>query len=192
CTIREVGKRQVSLECVERLRIAAPPPDIDYLFAPLKGARLDYLAQKATEMGVRRLRPVLTRRTISARINMERLRANVIEAAEQCNLVWLPQVAEPAALPAVIEGWEPGRWLVYCDEHAPSANPVAALRSLAAGPIAVLIGPEGGFAAEEQALLRGLPFVTPISLGPRILRADTAAVAVLAIVQSVRGDWNGR
>ena len=109
CVINDVGKRHVSLVCLERLRVSAPPPDIDYLFAPLKGARLDYLAQKATEMGVRRLRPVLTRRTISARVNMDRLRSNVIEAAEQCDLVWLPTVGEPQAMPDVIGSWEPGR-----------------------------------------------------------------------------------
>lgn len=190
CTIVEAGRRHAVLHCDERLRVAVPPPDIDYLFAPLKTARLDYLAQKATEMGVRRLRPVLTSRTIAARVNLARLRANVIEAAEQCDLVWLPEVAELESLRRVIAGWEPGRRLVYCDEDAPSADPVAALRPLARGPLAVFIGPEGGFSPDEQVLLRGLPFVTPISLGPRILRADTAAVAALTLVQAVLGDWS--
>jgi 16S rRNA (uracil1498-N3)-methyltransferase len=189
CLIEEIGRRHVSLSCDELLRSPVPPPDIDYLFAPLKSARLDYLAQKATEMGVRRLRPVLTRRTISTRVNLDRLRANVIEAAEQCNLVWLPEVAEPAGLDAVLDRWEYGRRLIYCDEHAPIADAITALKTLPAGPIAVLIGPEGGFAPEERRQLSGLPFVTPISLGPRVLRSDTAAVAALAVVQSVLGDW---
>ena len=147
------------------------------------------MVQKATELGARRLRPVITQRTIAERVNLERMKANVIEAAEQCNLVFVPEVMEPVKLPKLLHGWEPGRALVYCDETAAIANPLDALRSLQA-PAAVLIGPEGGFTDEEKALLKSLPFVTAISLGPRIMRADTAAVAALTLVQAVLGDWH--
>ena len=166
-----------------------PPPDIDYVFAPLKHARLDYVVQKATELGARRLRPVITQRTIAERVNLERMTANVIEAAEQCNLVFVPEVHEPVKLPKLLHEWEQGRALVYCDETAAIANPVEALKPLKA-PAAILIGPEGGFTVEEKALLKSCAFVTAISLGPRIMRADTAAVAALTLVQAVLGDWH--
>jgi 16S rRNA (uracil1498-N3)-methyltransferase len=184
-----VRKREVTLRCERKLRDAAPPADIDYLFAPLKHARLDYLAQKATEMGVGRLRPVITRRTIAERVNLERLRSNVIEAAEQCNLVGLPEILEPEPLDRIILAWDPARRLIYGDETAPPANPISVLAKLKRGPLALLIGPEGGFTPEEHALLRGKEFAAAISLGPRILRADTAAVAALALVQAMLGDW---
>jgi 16S rRNA (uracil1498-N3)-methyltransferase len=185
-----VRKRDLTLKCDRKLREAQPPPDIDYLFAPLKHARLDYLAQKATEMGAGRLRPVITRLTIAERVNVERLKSNVIEAAEQCNLVGLPEVLEPEPLDRVIAGWEASRRLIYCDEGKPHADPLSVLRSIQRGPLAVLVGPEGGFAPEEQRLLRNQSFVSAISLGPRIMRADTAAVAALALVQAVLGDWS--
>lgn len=185
-----VNKRHLTLKCDRKLRESQPPPDIDYLFAPLKHARLDYLAQKATEMGAGRLRPVITRRTIAERVNVERLKSNVIEAAEQCNLVGLPEVLEPEPLDRLIAGWDASRWLIYCDEGEPSAAPLSVLKSIRRGPLAVLVGPEGGFAPEEQRLLRNQSFITAISLGPRILRADTAAVAALALVQAVLGDWS--
>ncbi|MFT3989363.1 16S rRNA (uracil(1498)-N(3))-methyltransferase [Aestuariivirga sp.] len=183
-----VGKKEVSLRCERRVADAVAPPDIDYIFAPLKHARLDYVVQKAVELGARRLRPIITHRTVAERVNMERMRANVIEAAEQCNLVFVPEVLEPQKLAAVLAGWESGRRLIYCDETAAIANPVTALKE-ARTPAAVLIGPEGGFTAEEKQALTRLPFVTAISLGPRIMRADTAAVAALALVQAVLGDW---
>jgi 16S rRNA (uracil1498-N3)-methyltransferase len=187
--IVEARKRDLVLKCERKLRDAQPLPDIDYLFAPLKHARLDYLAQKATEMGAGRLRPVITRRTIAERMNVDRFKSNVIEAAEQCNLVGLPVVLEPEPLDRVIAGWDDLRRLIYCDEVAPAANPLRVLKEIEPGPLAVLIGPEGGFAPEEQKLLRNQKFVTAISLGPRIMRADTAAVAALALVQAVLGDW---
>jgi 16S rRNA (uracil1498-N3)-methyltransferase len=187
--IVSVRKRDLTLRCERKLRDPKPPPDIDYLFSPIKHARLDYLAQKATELGAGRLRPVITRRTISERINIERLKLNVVEAAEQCNLVGLPQVLDPEPLDKVIASWNPARHLIYCDETA-SANPLPVLHKLKRGPLAVLVGPEGGFAPEEQDLLRSQRFVTGISLGPRIMRADTAAVAALTLVQAVLGDWN--
>ena len=184
-----VTKKGASVR-LERLAAAVSlPPDIDYCFAPLKHARLDYVVQKATELGARRLRPVITQRTIAERVNMERMRANVVEAAEQCNLVFVPEVEEPMKLPKMLQDWEPGRALVHCDETASIADPLAALARLKA-PAAVLIGPEGGFTADEKALLASLSFVTAISLGPRIMRADTAAVAALSLVQAVLGDWH--
>jgi len=184
-----VSKKGASLRCERQVSGVKPPPDIDYCFAPLKHARLDYVVQKATELGARRLRPVITQRTIAERVNLERMRANVIEAAEQCNLVFVPEVTEPVKLTQLLTQWEQGRALVYCDETAAIANPVEALKPLHA-PAAVLIGPEGGFTGEEKSLLTSLPFVTAISLGPRIMRADTAAVAALTLVQSMLGDWN--
>ena len=182
------SKKDARLRCERQVSAVTPPPDIDYCFAPLKHARLDYVVQKATELGARRLRPVITQRTIAERVNMERMRANVIEAAEQCNLVFVPEVMEPVKLTKLIAEWEQGRALVYCDETAAIANPLEALKPLHA-PAAVLIGPEGGFTAEEKTLLTSLPFVTAISLGPRIMRADTAAVAAMTLVQAVLGDW---
>lgn len=183
------GKKSVALRCERRLSDVKPPPDVDFLFAPLKHVRLDYLVQKATELGARRLRPIITARTIVERINLGRMRANAVEAAEQCNLVFVPEVAEPLRFQTVLNTWEPTRVIVYCDETALIADPLEALRPLKL-PAAVLIGPEGGFTDEERRQLRGLPFVTPISLGPRIMRADTAAVAALTLVQAALGDWS--
>jgi 16S rRNA (uracil1498-N3)-methyltransferase len=184
-----VSKKHVSLRCERLVADVSPPPDIDYIFAPLKHARLDYVVQKATELGARRLRPVITQRTIAERVNLERMTANVIEAAEQCNLVFVPEVHEPVKLPKLLAEWEQGRALIYCDETAAIANPIEALKPLKA-PAAVLIGPEGGFTIEEKAHLKSLAFVTAISLGPRIMRADTAAVAALTLVQAALGDWH--
>jgi 16S rRNA (uracil1498-N3)-methyltransferase len=190
CTIETAGKRDGAVTCTEQTAGHREPPDLDYLFAPLKHARLDYMAQKATEMGVRRLRPVFTTRTVAQRINLDRLKANTIEAAEQCNMVTVPEVLPPESLDAVLERWDPVRRLIVCDEAAPIADPIAALKSLPPGPLALLIGPEGGFSEAELEALRALDFVTAISLGPRIMRADTAAVAALALVQAVHGDWS--
>lgn len=184
-----VNKKGASLRCERQVSAVKPPPDIDYCFAPLKHARLDYVVQKATELGARRLRPVITQRTIAERVNLERMKANVVEAAEQCNLVFVPEVMEPVKLPTLLQAWEQGRALVHCDETAAAANPLESLAALRT-PAAVLIGPEGGFTEEEKRLLASLPFVTAISLGPRIMRADTAAVAALTLVQAVLGDWH--
>lgn len=182
----------------DQLEISAPTrpqdrlPDLTYAFAPLKHARLDYMVQKAVEMGASTLQPVLTRFTQATRVNSERMRANVIEAAEQCGILSIARVAEPAPLDRWLAGRDAGRLLVFCDEAAEAANPVAALRAEAAPPgIDVLVGPEGGFAGEERALLLRQPATLRLSLGPRILRADTAAVAALALVQAVLGDWRG-
>jgi 16S rRNA (uracil1498-N3)-methyltransferase len=151
--------------------------------------RLDYLVQKVTEMGAARLRPVLTHRTTPERVNLERMRANCIEAAEQCGILRIPEVSEPRKLDAVLADWDAGRSLIYCDAAGEQRCPFTTLACVAPGPLALLVGPEGGFDAGERALLASKPFVTRISLGPRILRADTAAVAALALVNAVLGDW---
>lgn len=183
-----VTRKAMSVICENQLAEAAPPPDIDFLFAPLKHARLDYLVQKATELGARRLRPVYTARTIVDRVNLDRMKSNAVEAAEQCNLVYVPEVLEPEKLDRVLAAWDPGRALIYCDERSDGEGTLSLLKGLSL-PAALLIGPEGGFTAEEREGLRRLPFVTAISLGPRIMRADTAGTAALALVQAVLGDW---
>jgi 16S rRNA (uracil1498-N3)-methyltransferase len=190
------GKR-AALKIGERTRPQTPAGDLHYLFAPLKHARLDYLVQKAVEMGVSRLQPILTRHTQTARINLGRMRANAVEAAEQCGILTLPEIGEPLPLERSLAVRAPQRLLVFCDEDAEMADPLAALRAAGrasaggAPPLAVLVGPEGGFAEEERQLLLRQPNLVRLPLGPRILRADTAAVAALALVQSVLGDWRG-
>jgi 16S rRNA (uracil1498-N3)-methyltransferase len=186
--ISTVTKKLVEVRIERNTATVKPPPDIDYLFAPLKHARLDYMVQKATELGARRLRPVITQRTITERVNLDRMKANAIEAAEQCNLVFVPEVLEPLNLAKVLASWDVSRRLIYCDETASVANPIEALKGTTP-PAAVLVGPEGGFTIEERQHLKSLPFVTAISLGPRIMRADTVAIAALAVVQAAIGDW---
>jgi 16S rRNA (uracil1498-N3)-methyltransferase len=183
-----VVKKSVHVRLEKRTADVKLPADIDYLFAPLKHARLDYMVQKATELGARRLRPVITQRTISERVKLDRMKANAIEAAEQCNLVFVPEVLEPLPLSKVLADWDGSRRLIFCDETAEVANPVEALKRVSV-PAAVLVGPEGGFTFEERELLKSLKFVTAISLGPRIMRADTVAIAALAVVQATLGDW---
>jgi len=187
----EGRKRPDGLTIVARTRPQDRLPDIAYVFAPLKHARLDYMVQKAVEMGASRLQPVLTRHTQVSRVNVERMRANVIEAAEQCSILSLSEVAEPVALDRFLDKRETSRLLVFCDEVADIGNPIEALQQgvTATGGIDVLIGPEGGFAEEERALLLRQPKTLRLSLGPRILRADTAGVAALALVQAALGDW---
>jgi 16S rRNA (uracil1498-N3)-methyltransferase len=183
------GKRALTAVIGERMREQPRPSDLHFLFAPLKHARLDYLVQKAVEMGAARLQPVITRHTQVARVNLDRMRANVIEAAQQCGILTLPEVAEPVTFKAAIGPADTDRLLVFCDEDAEVKDPMAALAARAGLPLAVLIGPEGGFAEEERDALLKRPNVVRIALGPRILRADTAAVAALALVQAVLGDW---
>jgi 16S rRNA (uracil1498-N3)-methyltransferase len=147
------------------------------------------MVQKATEMGVARLRPVLTRYTTPDRVNSERMRTNAIEAAEQCGILRIPEVHAPERLENVVAVWDAARPLIFCDEGSEERCPFTALAKLQPGPLALLVGPEGGFDEAERTLLASKPFVTRISLGPRILRADTAAVAALALVNAVLGDW---
>jgi 16S rRNA (uracil1498-N3)-methyltransferase len=173
-----------------RTRAQETPPDVDYLFAPLKHARLDYMAQKAVEMGARRLRPLITRHTQVARVNLDRLRANAIEACEQCGVIWVPEIVPVAPLGEALRGWPPERLLVFCDEETEQASPLDALGSARAdNGVGLLIGPEGGFDDDERAAILSAPRVLRLSLGPRILRADTAAVAALALIQATLGDW---
>jgi len=186
-------KRPDSLEILSQTRPQDRLPDIAYVFAPLKHARLDYMVQKAVEMGASQLQPVLTRFTQVSRVNGERMRANVIEAAEQCGILSLAAVAEPIPLDRFVSQRPPQRLLVFCDEAAETISPLDALRDriTAKDGIDVLIGPEGGFAGEERALLLRQPQTLRLALGPRILRADTAGVAALALVQAALGDWAG-
>jgi len=193
-TLATESRRSHALAIGEQVRPQPAAPDLRYLFAPLKQARLDYMVEKATEMGVARMTPVLTQHGQVGRVNRERLEANTIEAAEQCGILTLPRIEEPVALDALLETWpqdEPARRIIFCDEADGGADPLAILSALPPSPLAVLIGPEGGFSADERGKLRALPFVTALPLGPRILRADTAAVAALALVQSAVGDWRG-
>lgn len=186
---KRADKRTASLVVRGRLRAQLAGPDLHYVFAPLKRARLDYMVQKAVELGVSRLSPVITAHTEVARVNRERMQANVIEAAEQCGIMSLAQVDEPLKLSYFIDEFSVDRHLIYCDEALQVPGAIEAMSGLSDKPVSVLVGPEGGFSEEEREMLRQKEFVTPISLGPRIMRADTAAVAVLSLVNAVLGDW---
>jgi 16S rRNA (uracil1498-N3)-methyltransferase len=181
--IVEAGKKRVTLTVGERLREREAVPDLWLLFAPIKRGRIDWLVEKATELGVARLLPVITRRTVVERLNLERLRAHAIEAAEQCERTALPELAEPQKLAATLKAWPAERLLYFADEAG--GEPFAP----APGAAAILIGPEGGFTDEERAAIRALPQARPVSLGPRILRADTAALAAITLWMAQAGDW---
>jgi len=190
-SLESVGKRTASITVSARTRAQTARGDLHFLFAPLKHARLDYLVQKSVEMGVSRLQPVITRHTQVTRVNLARMRANVIEAAQQCGVLAIPDVTEPKPFEKILADTD--RVLVFCDEDVEVKDPLAALaaaRPAPGRPLAVLIGPEGGFAEDERAALLKRPNVVQIALGPRILRADTAAVAALALIQAVLGDWH--
>ncbi|EPE99820.1 16S rRNA (uracil(1498)-N(3))-methyltransferase [Rhizobium grahamii] len=174
----------------EQTRPQPAPSDLHYLFAPLKVGRLDYLVQKAVEMGASTLRPVMTQHVQGKITNLDKLRANVIEAAEQCGILAVPEVAEPVRLFDLLDAWPSDRRIIYCDEGDAGQNPLPLLSKIGERQLALLVGPEGGFSEEERARLRSLDFVTAIPLGPRILRADTAAVAAMAVIQASIGDWN--
>ena len=193
----EAHKKGCVLELEGRTRPQEPLPDIWLLFAPVKRARLDFIAQKATEMGAAVIQPVLTERTVVTRLKDERLQANAVEAAEQCGLVAVPEVREAARLGDLLPAWgriAPGRTIIFCDENMGPGATHEALARLAAerrsgSPLAVLIGPEGGFSSAERDMLRKRSDTLAISLGPRIMRADTAAIAGLAVVGLMLGDW---
>jgi len=193
--LADAGTRRPAVAIVSRTRSQSRALDLHYLFAPLKHARLDYMIQKAVEMGVSRLQPVITRHVQVSRVNLARMRSNAIEAAQQCGILTLPEVAPPISFEQMVAQRERDRILVFCDEDAPVRDPVAALSPMRraddakAAALAVLIGPEGGFADEERCVLGQLPNTVRLSLGPRALRADTAAVAALALVGAVLGDW---
>ena len=170
------------------------PPDLTLAFAPIKKARTDFIVEKATELGCARIQPMMTRHTNSERLRLDRLRAHAIEAAEQCGETHVPELLEPARFAALLDAWDPARRVMFCDETRdarPAAEALGAHAGAAAGPgaWAILIGPEGGFAPEEAERLRALPFVTRVTLGPRVLRADTAAVAAISLWQAMLGDW---
>ncbi|MFZ2102964.1 MAG: 16S rRNA (uracil(1498)-N(3))-methyltransferase [Oricola sp.] len=187
--LRQPGKKQAALELAELVRAQPGPCDLVYCFAPLKSGRLDYMVQKAVEMGAGVLQPVMTHHTQVPKLNVERMAANAVEAAELCGILSIPECREPVKFDRLLATWDPDRRLIFCDEDAATNNPLAILQSLTEKKLGVLIGPEGGFSDAERAQLRALPFVTAIPLGPRILRADTAAVAALAVIQATVGDW---
>ncbi len=187
--ISETGKRKCVLTCETQTAPQREVPDLWLVFAPIKKTPSDYLAQKATELGVRVLQPVITHRTIARRVNTERMRANVIEAAEQSSRVSVPDVREPVDLEKLLSDWPVGRRILFCDEAGEAASIADSLREAPDGLWAIITGPEGGFDPAERAMLRALPSVVPVSLGQRILRADTAALAALTVWQAIKGDW---
>jgi len=187
-TLAKPDRKSATVTLVRQTRAQPEIVDIDYIFAPIKTGRLDYIVQKAVEMGASRLIPVITRHTQHARLNVERLHANMIEAAEQCGILSVPTLEPERKLDTLLVQWPVDRTIIFCDERAEIQNAVAALQATPRGPLAVLIGPEGGFSNEERQAILKLPSVTRLSLGPRILRADTAGIAALALVQAVLGD----
>lgn len=188
-SLQKVAKAGVAIHVQGQTRPQAAEPDLWLLAAPIKKDRVDLVAEKAAELGVSRLWPVFTRRTVMSRVNSERLAAHMVEAAEQCERLTVPELAEPAALDKVLAGWDAARPLLFLDESGGGAPIAQALSTLKPGPLAVLVGPEGGFDDGERAALARLPCAVPVGLGPRILRAETAAIAALAVVQAVLGDW---
>jgi 16S rRNA (uracil1498-N3)-methyltransferase len=187
-----LGKGWCSLAVEAQRRKPAPEPDVWTVFAPIKRARIDFLAEKATELGSAVLQPVITERTAVSRVNVERLAANAREAAEQCSRLSVPEVRPPVALADLLAAWPVERRLLLCAEAGPAQPIGEALTAADGGPWALLTGPEGGFAQSELDALLELPFVTPVGLGPRLLRADTAALAALACWQAVLGDGRAR
>lgn len=184
--IETLAKAGAALVPQSQVRPQAPEPDLWLLTAPLKKDRTDLVVEKAAELGVSRLWPVFTRRTNAGRVNAERMRAHLVEASEQCERLSVPELVEPAPLEKVLESWPAGRVLLFLDESG-GGTPLA--EAATAGPAALLVGPEGGFTPDEQRMLAAQSFCRPVGLGPRILRAETAAIAALAVWQSVAGDW---
>jgi 16S rRNA (uracil1498-N3)-methyltransferase len=184
-----IGKRDLILEVRAQLRPKEDVPDLWLLAAPIKKARMDVLVEKACELGAARYQPVITRRTIVDRLNLDRLRTQMIEAAEQCGRTALPEISEAIKLPALLKRWPSDRTLFFADEQG--GQPFADAIADHPGPAAILIGPEGGFDDEERGLIRALPQAVGISLGPRILRAETAAIAALSVWMAQAGDWTG-
>ncbi|WP_047032618.1 16S rRNA (uracil(1498)-N(3))-methyltransferase [Hoeflea sp. IMCC20628] len=188
-TLRPQGKKSANLEIGKQTRAQPEPSRLDFLFAPIKVGRLDYLVQKATEMGVRKITPVFTDHTQLHKVNDGKLAANILEAAEQCGNLAIPELGEAVKLEAMLANWDPERRIIFCNESQAGNNPAGILSAIIERDLALLVGPEGGFSEREREMLTTLPFVTPIPLGPRILRADTAAVAALTAVQMTIGDW---
>jgi len=198
--LAEVGKRSCRLELLAQTRTQASPPDLDLIVALVKRARLEIIVEKAAELGARRIRLVTTRRTNADHTNVARLQAIATEAAEQTGRLDVPEVHAPCKLTGLLDGWDGARRLMFCDEAGDDpdaawggeggrATPALDGLTGATGPWAILVGPEGGFDPDERVRLRGMPYVTPVTLGPRILRADTAAIAALTLWQAAAGDW---
>lgn len=185
--VTEAGKRKGRLICIERTRAQSTPTGLWLLFAPVKKARTDFIVEKAVELGVSRLVPVSTEFTNSERLRRDKAEAHMREAAEQCGALCLPEVDEVTPLSRLLAGWDPARRILWADEARAGAG--VTIAGLGPGPWSILIGPEGGFSDEERARLAALPFVVPVSLGPRILRAETAAVAAITLWQAHLGDW---
>jgi 16S rRNA (uracil1498-N3)-methyltransferase len=183
------SRKKIRLHAVEQTRLQPSPPNLHYLFAPLKVGRLDYLVQKSVEMGAGLLQPVMTQHVQGKITNIDRLQANVVEAAEQCGILSVPKVAAPQKLNDLLDSWPCERRIIFCDEGDEGQNPLPILSGIQETKLALLVGPEGGFSEDERQRLRSLAYVTAIPLGPRILRADTAAVAALAVIQAAIGDW---
>lgn len=183
-----IDKRNIEISVLENLRKPTKTPDIWVLFAPVKKSRNDFIVEKATELGASHIQPVLTQRTTMPYIKTERMHLQAIEAAEQTERMDIPAIIEPTKLTDLLAGWAPGRTLIFADEAGGGRSAVKALKAVKT-PCAILIGPEGGFDPAERSDLLARDFVTPISLGPRILRADTAVAATLALWQAVSGDW---
>jgi 16S rRNA (uracil1498-N3)-methyltransferase len=188
--ITQAAKRGVTVTCLRQTGKQAGSTDIWLAFAPVKKTPSDYLVQKAAELGASVLQPIFTRRTIVSRINQERMAANAVEAAEQSGRLNVPEIRQAVTLEKLLANWPKERRLLFCDEGGDAKAMTQAARESRGGPSAILTGPEGGFDPGERAVLRALPFVVPVTLGPRILRADTAALAALAIWQSIAGDWS--
>ncbi len=188
CVVAEVLKKGVILKAQELVRPQTFGPDLDLIVAVVKKARVETIVEKAAELGARRVRLTLTQRTNTDRIRLDRLDAIAEEAAEQTGRLDVPVIDDPVKLSDILDGWEDGRRLMFCDETG-GAPVMTALKDTAPGPWAILIGPEGGFSPEERDRLRALPFTTAVSLGPRILRADTAAIAAMTLWQAAAGDW---
>jgi 16S rRNA (uracil1498-N3)-methyltransferase len=184
--IVQAGKKRVTLRAIQHLREREQVPDLWLLFAPIKRGRIDLIVEKATELGAARLLPVITHRTIVDRTKSDRLCAHMVEAAEQCERTALPELAEPQKLHSLLKNWPGDRLLLFADEQG--GTPM--LEALTPGPAAILIGPEGGFTNEEREAIRKHPQARPISLGPRILRAETAAIAALSVYMAAAGDWS--
>ena len=199
--VQEKSKRGMVVTIVEFIRPARVAPDLDLLFAPVKRHATDLIIEKATELGVRRIFPVTTQRTIAETVRVDRLSGIAREAAQQTERFDVPEIADAQSLPRALDGWDASRRLIYADEAGDDASapwggetgralPIGeALQSVPPGPVSLLIGPEGGFTPEERRMLRAFPFVVPVSLGPRILRAETAVIAALSVIQATWGDW---
>lgn len=191
-TLADESRKEWRLDISVQIRPQPPPSDLHLLFVPLRQARFDYMVEKAVEMGVGRLRPIFSQHGQVTRLKADRMAAHVVEAAEQCGILAVPAIDSPRHLVALVDGWpeeDADRRILFCDEQHATCNPSSILSRIEPSPLAVLIGPEGGFSDSERRLLRSKPFVTGLPLGPRILRADTAAVAALALVQALLGDW---